>query len=341
MNAAWHRGLAGVLAFACAMPLQAQGPPAPRASTPAAAPAVPVPPTPDADDDLYAAPTRADRSGRIVAAVRVNDRGPYRFILDTGANASALSPRVVEELALPAVEGVEVHGVTGTAVLSAVRVESMKAGEVVLPSAVLPVLPGDIFGSADGILGVTGMQDMRIDVDFARDRVSIGRSGGKRAPFGYVVVKATLWQGGLLLVDGKVGSIPVKVILDTGAERTMGNLPLRAAIVERSRPGEEFAATVHGATADVSSGTYFTAPRISVGNARLTDLPVTFGDLHVFRVWGLDQEPALVIGMDVLGRVERFVVDFRRREFQMKAKGSDVAIRRCTSSTCASRIPEG
>jgi hypothetical protein len=206
---------------------------------------------------------------------------------------------------------------------------------------VLPVLSGDIFGGADGILGVTGMQDMRIDVDFARDRVSIGRSGGKRAPFGYVVVKATLWQGGLLLVDGKVGSIPVKVILDTGAERTMGNLPLRAAIFERSRPGEEFAATVHGATEDVSSGTYFSAPRISVGNARLVDLPVTFGDLHVFRIWGLDQEPALVIGMDVLGRVERFTVDFRRHEFQMKAKGSDVSIRRCTSSTCASRIPEG
>lgn len=71
------------------------------------------------------------------------------------------------------------------------------------------------------------------------------------------------------------------------------------------------------------------------------DLPVTFGDLHVFQLWGLTEEPALVVGMDVLGRLERFVVDYRRHEFQMKSSGArGVAVRRCTSSSCGSRIPE-
>lgn len=297
----------------------------------------------EADEEhgrLYAAPTLADRSGRIVAAVTINDRGPYRFILDTGANSSALSPRVAAELDLPAAEDVHVHGVTGSAVLPAVHVESMRAGAVELPPAVLPVLPGDIFGGADGILGVTGMQHMRIDVNFLQDRVSIYRSGGRRASSGFVTVRATLWQGGLLLVSGKVGSIPTRIIIDTGAERTIGNIPLRTAILARSRAGEEFATMVRGATTDVESGTYFRAPRITIGPARLADLPVTFGDLHVFDVWDLTHEPALVIGMDVLGRLERFIVDYRRREFQLKARGSSVAIRQCTTSTCASRIPE-
>ena len=290
---------------------------------------------------LYAAPTRADRSGRILAAVMVNGRGPYRFILDTGANSSALAPRVVQELRLPSVEGVQVHGVTGTAMLPAVRVESMSAGDVVLPPAVLPVLPGDIFSGAEGILGVTGMQQMRIDVDFLHDRVAIFRSGGRRATSGYVTVRASLWQGGLLLVAGKVGSIPTQVIIDTGAERTLGNLPLRMAILEHSKSGEEFATSVFGATSDVESGTYFRAPTISIGSSRLVDLPVTFGDLHVFELWGLTSEPALVIGMDVLGRLERFIVDYRRQEFQIKARGDGkVGIRRCTASTCASHIPE-
>jgi predicted aspartyl protease len=293
------------------------------------------------DDALYAAPTRADRSGRILAAVEVNGRGPFRFILDTGANSSALAPRVVEELGLPAAAGVQVHGVTGTALLPAVNVESMRAGEVILPPAVLPVLPGDIFGDADGILGVTGMQAMRIDVDFLHDRVTIARSRDRRATGGFVTVKASLWQGGLLLVEGRVGSIPAQVIIDTGAERTMGNVPLREAILARSKRGEEFATTVFGATPDVESGTYFRAPRIAIGSAHLVDLPVTFGDLHVFDLWGLTDEPALVIGMDVLGRLERFVVDYRRREFQIKPRGTGSAsIRKCTPSTCGSRIPE-
>ncbi len=345
------RPASAVLALSVMCCAQAASPAESPAVSPAESPAVSpglsqaASPTPRSDTDagheeLYAAPTRADRTGRIVAAVTINDRGPYRFILDTGANSSALSPKVVEELGLPEAEGVRVHGVTGSAVLPAVHVESMRAGAVELPPTVLPVLPGDIFAGADGILGVTGMQHMRIDVDFLHDRVSIFRSGGRRATSAYVTVKATLWQGGLLLVAGKVGSIPTKIIIDTGAERTMGNIPLRTAILSRSRAGEEFSTMVHGATTDVESGTYFRAPRITIGPAKLADLPVTFGELHVFDVWGLTDEPALVIGMDVLGRLERFIVDYRRREFQLKARGSSVAIRQCTPSTCGSRIPE-
>ena len=49
------------------------------------------------------------------------------------------------------------------------------------------------------------------------------------------------------------------------------------------------------------------------------DLPVTFGDLHVFEIWGLTETPALVIGMDMLGMLRQFVVDYKRREFQLQA----------------------
>jgi hypothetical protein len=296
----------------------------------------------ESQEALYAAPTRADRSGRILAAVEIEGRGPYRFILDTGANSSALAPRVAAQLQLPAAPDVAVHGVTGTAMLPAVKVHSMRAGDVVLPPTVLPVLPGDIFGDADGILGVSGMQEMRIDVDFMRDRVAILRSHGWRATSSYVTIRARLWQGGLLLVAGRVGSIPAQIIIDTGAERTMGNVPLRDALQARSRHGEEAATSVFGATTDVESGTYFRAPRISIGSTHLDDQVVTFGDLHVFELWGLTDKPALVIGMDVLGQLERFIVDYKRREFQIRARGGTgkAAIRKCTATTCGSRIPE-
>jgi predicted aspartyl protease len=275
-------------------------------------------------------------------AVEINGQGPFRFIVDTGANHSALSPSVAERLALPTVPGgVEVHGVTGTATLPAVHVASLRAGDLSLPPSVMPVLPGDIFGGADGLLGVAGIQKMRLDVDFLHDRVSIGPSNGRRARDGFLVVRASLWQGGLLLVDGRVGSVPTKVIIDTGAERTMGNLPLRAAVLGGREKDEELETTVLGATPEVGSGTYFRAPRISIGRAQLLDLAVTFGDLHVFELWGLTNEPALVLGMDVLGKLEQFVVDYRRQEFQVKGIGGrGSTLRRCTSSTCGSRIPE-
>ena len=48
----------------------------------------------DGDQPLYAAPTRPDRVGRMLAAVEVNGSGPYRFIIDLGANRSVLSSRL-------------------------------------------------------------------------------------------------------------------------------------------------------------------------------------------------------------------------------------------------------
>lgn len=308
---------------------------------------VPLPPAADelaAPEPLYAAPTRADRAGRIHAAVMINDSGPYRFILDTGANTSALAPRVAEELGLHGVDStlIVVHGVTGSALLPAVRVESLRAGDVRIPATNLPVLPGPVFGGADGILGINALQKTRIEVDFENDRVSITPSTGRRALPGYLVVPATLQKGGLLLVKGKVGKIPVAVIIDTGAERTLGNMALRTALIERARYDDELDVTVLGATTEVSAGKYFRAPRISIGDADLIDLPVTFGELHVFDVWGLADTPALVIGMDLLGMLRKFIVDYRRREFQLRSydvPGAEAQLNRCIASRCDTRIP--
>jgi predicted aspartyl protease len=307
----------------------------------------PVPATPSdgelaAAEPLYAAPTRADRAGRVHASVTINGAGPYRFILDTGANTSALAPHVAEELRLQGAGDtqVEVHGVTGSALLQAVRVESLRAGDVQLPPMNLPVLPGPVLGGADGILGINGLQASRIEIDFERDRVVIIPSTGRRPAQGMLVVPARLRKGGLLLVKGRVGKVPVQVIVDTGAEHTLGNLALRTALLERARFDDEIDVTVLGATTDVSAGTYFRAPRITIGEANLMDLPVTFGDLHVFEIWGLTETPALVIGMDLLGMLRQFVVDYKRREFQLKPHDTPgIVVNHCVSRRCDTRIP--
>jgi hypothetical protein len=94
---------------------------------------------------LYATSTRIDRTGRVLAPVFVNGHGPYRFILDTGANRSALGPHLVSLLGLAVAPDVtvEVHGVTGSASLPAVQNVTLTAGEIVVNLARMPVLtPG-------------------------------------------------------------------------------------------------------------------------------------------------------------------------------------------------------
>ena len=285
----------------------------------------------------FATPTTLDRAGRIVAPVKINGQGPFRFILDTGANRSAISEATAQALGLvpDADSKLSVHGITGTAVLPAVSVESFRAGELEFERQRLPVLPSAVFGGVDGILGIDALQSARVEVDFARDTVTIRQSTGKRAPAGYLVVPARLKHGGLLLVDGKVGKVPVKAILDTGAERSLGNEALRTALALRTRePHESVATTVIGATPQLAEGTSFVAPAISIGGARLNNLTVTFSDLHVFKIWSLLDEPALLIGMDLLGTMQHFVVDYRRREFHFKTWPSDRTNKRCIDAAC-------
>lgn len=270
----------------------------------------------------YAVPTRIDQVGRILAPVMVNGQGPFRFILDTGANRSVLSPEVAARLNLvPSLEtSIGVHGVTGSAVMPAVEIESLTAGDLeIVRKRRVPVLPGAVLADADGILGIEGLTNARIEIDFARDVVRITRSSGWPPDSAMLSIPATLRHSGLLMAQGRVGRVRVKAIIDTGAERTLGNLALRRAL-ERAprRPKEYVVTTVVGATPDLHEGTSQIAPVIRIGDTELRNLEVTFGDLHVFRIWDLEDEPALLIGMDLLGTVERLVIDYRRREIQLK-----------------------
>ena len=43
-------------------------------------------------EPLFAAPTRLDRIGRVMTPVMVNGKGPFRFVIDTGASRSTLAP---------------------------------------------------------------------------------------------------------------------------------------------------------------------------------------------------------------------------------------------------------
>jgi predicted aspartyl protease len=293
------------------------------------------------EQTLYATPTRRDRVGRVLAPVEVNGQGSFRFIVDTGANRSAVSPRLVATLGLETVPDarIDVHGVTGSAELPAIDIERLRAGEIDLGRVRAPVLSDSVFAGADGILGVDGLQGSRIEVDFVNDRVSISRSTGRRAPSGFMTVPASLQLGGLLLVDGSIAGGKVKVIIDTGAAHTLGNVPLRDYLMQRGAERQAADATVIGATPATLEGITFIAPRISLGRTKLRNLPVTFGDMHVFRVWGLEHEPALLIGMDLLGTLEQFIVDYGRHEFQLKPRASkDIGIQRCTVN-CGTRVP--
>ena len=107
----------------------------------------------------------------------------------------------------------------------------------------------------------------------------------------------------------------VEAVIDTGSERTIANHALRDALAWRRRKGEVARVTdVYGATTEVASGQVDRAPTIDFGGVKISNVTVVYGDFHIFRVWGMESRPALIIGMDVLGTVNALAIDFQRSE---------------------------
>ena len=258
---------------------------------------------------LSSAPTRIDRIGQIVVPVRIDGKGPFRFLLDTGANGSMVSPRLVKALGLAPGRGMieRVVGVTGTEALPWVLVRRLRVGRIVKTDVRMPISPSPVMTHVDGILGLAGFGPVRVAVDFRHHRVSIDRSSPGML-WGFLHIRAHRTPGGLLKVPGRVGGIAVEAVIDTGSPDTLGNLALRKALLTRQTLGA--ARPIYGVTRQVSSGGTALAPALFMGPVAIRHLPIVYSNVPIFREWHLESRPAVIIGMNVLDKVDSLVLDY-------------------------------
>jgi hypothetical protein len=276
-------------------------------------------------ETAYVAPTTRDRIGRIMAPVFINGAGPFKFVIDSGASRSVVAPHVAVALGLHTNQDklLELRGVTGTEVVPSVFVNELRAGELALSRQTLPVVTPSVFADADGILGVDGFVNMCLSANFLHRTVAILKNGCPRTSSAWARARGQFRFGGLLVVKARMhGPSRVQAIIDSGAERSLGNLALLNALNLQQKAEDPSTAThVFGATSHRANGSLLTTPTIYLGDLEVADLQVTFGDFDVFRLWNLESEPAIVIGMDVLGTVDALMIDYRRAELRVLSRG--------------------
>ncbi len=272
-----------------------------------------------APEPRFVAPTRRDRIGRIWAPVQIDGQGPFRLVLDTGASHSAVTAKVAETLGIPLQQQamMVLRGATGSVTVPTIPVESLEFGDLLVEPRRLAIIP-DALGGAEGVLGTEGLADKRVFIDFRGDRIEIRRSHSERAARGFVTVPFRFMRGRLLVAEAKVGGVPVMAIIDTGGQATLGNLALRDALQRQGRHRQPVPDTITGTTLDRQSGDRAATPPIVMGDLIVRSSAMTFVDLEIFRHWRLTSEPAMLIGMDVLGLLEVLVIDYRRRELHIR-----------------------
>ena len=272
-----------------------------------------------APEARYVSPTRRDRIGRIWAPVMINGQGPFRLVLDTGATRSAIIASVARRLGLPldAEPPMQLRGVTGSAVVPVVKVDSLEVGDLLLKGSRLPIVI-DALGGAEGVLGTEGLADMRIRIDFRADEITITRSHNQPAPPGFITLPVHFTPRRLPLIDATIGGIRSKAILDTGGQASIGNNALRDQILRRRTKQQPTRDEITGATADVQVAEGYPAPAVQMGALLVQGAHVTFGDMHIFEHWKLTREPVMLIGMDTLGLLDTMIIDYQRKEIQLR-----------------------
>jgi predicted aspartyl protease len=266
----------------------------------------------EAPEPRYVSPTRRDQIGRIWAPVMINGHGPFRLVLDTGASHSAVTALVALALGIPLDQSppVILRGVTGFATVPTIRVNTLTVGDLAVDSPILPIVPD--------ALGAEGLAGKRIFIDFRHDKIVITYSRNERSPRDFVDVPFHAIRQTLVVVNARIGDVPVKAIIDTGGQTTIANLALRAALNRRSMQGRGKPDQIIGATKDIQDGVIIPMPAIEIGSIQIRDSGVTFADMYIFKQWKLLNEPAILIGMDALGLLDTLVIDYRRHELQIR-----------------------
>jgi len=281
------------------------------------------PPEPDAGAHLE---TAFDEARRMTVPTFINNRGPFSFVVDTGANRSVVSSELAAALSLPSAGQVAVHGIAGAEPAAQAAVRSFRVGETISSNLVLPVLPRGKLG-ADGLLGVDVLHGRRVLLDFASNRfeigastsgAEIGRQNNSRIPnqLEPVRVPAQYRFGQLVILDAEVGDVRVSAFLDSGSQVTVGNLALRDAVVRRLPEFGVRLAPVPllSATGQTAMGEFAPLPPLRLGGLAVNQVMGIFADLHIFELWKLADRPAILVGIDVLRHFRDVTLDFGRKQ---------------------------
>ena len=305
---------------------------APQISKPRPAPPLrsPLPPLPPAAIDGTLAIDGDDINARKVETrlsveVRVNGRGPYQFLVDSGADTSVVGLRIARDLQLPLGTPAVLNSMTSRNIVDRVKVAELTLGPSTITNLELPALREQDVGG-QGMIGIDALVRQRLLMDFEKRLIKVEDASKPPKPLpGEIVVTARRQRGQLILTKVRAGGVSLDAVVDTGTQVSIGNLALRDKLIRRNR-GKFWKVAATGVTGHTVDLQLAIIPELQLGPITLSNVPVAFANVPPFDVFGLSDGPALMLGTDILETFRRVSLDFRARKVRFQLK-------RCTSQT--------
>jgi len=272
-------------------------------------------------------PTHGNGEYLLTVGVEIEGKGPFQFVVDTGAERSLVAESIANTLHLDRGTRINVVGLTRNVSASVVKVHELKYGAFTRTDLEMPVLSRASL-EADGFLGLDVIRNARVVFDFKSQRLKIERPGDLRMDddpsIQTVVVRAHGAGGRLRMSDCSVDGVDTMAFVDTGAEVSVCNMALYRALVKRT-PGVRDMGSVKliGVTGGEVLAQVVPARQIVLQSLIFSGGTLAAADVDDFALWGLAERPALLIGMDYLRQFSSVAIDYRSHEVKFEISTND------------------
>ena len=270
---------------------------------------------------------------RMAIPVTIGDNDDYRFVIDTGAQRTVISRELADRLALASGPQVNLVSLSGRSQVSTVAIPALRFGRKRdSRQVVAPALSYRHLG-ASGLLGVDMLEGHKVSIDVDRRvmhvqpsrRTARARPGFSRADPNDILVRASSPFGQLIVTDADYRGTRIRVVIDTGSSLSIGNMAMRRLVGSRGTPLGQIPIT--SVTGQQVMAELHQVDRFRLGGMQMTHAPMAFGDLEPFRTLGLDDVPAMLLGMDAFRMFRTVDIDFANRDIRFKLRSEGISLR--------------
>lgn len=280
----------------------------------------------DASAGRLTFPLTLNNAGYFVTPISVNGAPDMPAIIDTAATIAMIDGRAAQRAGIdpPPAEDVQisVFGLLGQRMFPLIRIASLSS-----PGARLQGVPA-VYNDREPIPGaplvmpaVSFGGDV-LDFDYPEGRFSVypgrphttaGSSGRGRLTI----------ENGLMFAEVRLNGVRGKALIDTGSPISFINSEMARAA--KARRDDEKTQVLQGATGGQLAVSVATVKRLSLADFHLSRFDMLIADPAMFDDLGLREEPAMLIGVDLLS-LFRVQIDRRRGTITLTPKDEGPAM---------------
>ena len=282
----------------------------------------------DDDGALIVIPHETGSQGHIIVEAMINDQGPFRFALDTGASISVIFDQTREKAGLDLVTGkrVIVAGMVGIGDFPISSIANFKVGSESWTNARVASLPAldDVPLEIDGILGIDFLSRYAVGVSPGDQVVRLYPPTlvSERSYWGWASIPMRQLQIGrgnatAYTINLHINKITIPALLDLGAGANLMNWHAARAI--RVRPTKPASKNrIFGAVGVVPIIAQLDVRELMIENIRWRRQTFLISDFSIFEVLGLVNKSFAIVGPGLF-KERDFVIDFERNRMLLSS----------------------